>query len=133
MIVADASVLFALLVPGFDTASVTRGSLAGEELAAPDFARVEVLSALRRQTGRGLLTAERGGRAIVDLIAMPITMYSTDRLFQRCWELRDNLTAYDACYIALAEALDVRFVTADAKLAAAPGLRCDVELLRAHK
>jgi len=64
-----------------------------------------------------------------DLLALPITLYPTMSLLRRCWELRSNVTAYDACYVALAETLDVALLTADAKLANVPGTRCSFMLV----
>ena len=59
----------------------------------------------------------------------PINRHAHDPLLARCWELRENVTPYDASYVALAEALRVPLLTADARLANAPGIRCEVELL----
>ena len=66
---------------------------------------------------------------MADLIELPLQRAPHRPLLRRCWELRHNLTSYDACYVALAEALDVPLLTADERLAGAPGLRCTVELL----
>ena len=67
--------------------------------------------------------------AVDDLLALPIVLYPATPLLRRCWELRSNVTAYDACYVALAEALDVALLTADAKLANTPGTRCSFQLI----
>ncbi len=67
--------------------------------------------------------------ALTDLADLPMARVSHRPLLRRCWELRDNLTVYDAAYVALAESLDATLVTADARLARAPGVRCAVELL----
>jgi len=64
-----------------------------------------------------------------DLRRLPVERVSHRLLMERCWELRDNVTVYDAVYVALAELLDAPLVTADGKLAKAPGIRCDVEVL----
>ena len=66
---------------------------------------------------------------MADLLDLPITVYPTAPLLPRVWELRGNVSAYDACYLALAEALDSLLLTADARLAAAPGLCCRVEVI----
>jgi len=66
---------------------------------------------------------------MADLIDLPLRRASHRPLLRRCWQLRHNLTSYDACYVALAETLDVPLLTADGRLADAPGLRCAVELL----
>lgn len=75
------------------------------------------------------LTSEQADAAISDLLAFPITVFPTTPLLRRVWELRPNLTAYDGCYAALAEAVDSALLTADRRLASAPGLRCQVEVL----
>lgn len=73
------------------------------------------------------VTALRGQDALDDLSDLALTRYPHDVLLGRMWELRDNLTAYDAAYVALAEALDAPLVTCDAKLASAPGHRARIE------
>ncbi len=100
----------------------------GEQLAAPDLLRVEVLSVLRRHRSAGLIDDERAARAIDDLFAFPVLVYPTGLLLRRAWELRENVTAYDSCYVALAESLACTLLTADARLAQAPGLSCPVEV-----
>ncbi len=72
----------------------------------------------------------RAATAVTDLAALSLDRMPHRPLLARCWELRDNLTPYDASYVALAERLGVTLVTADARLARAPGIRCDVEVLR---
>ena len=72
-------------------------------------------------------------QAVADLEALPIQRVSHTPLVARCWELRANLTAYDAVYVALAEALGVTLLTADTRLAAAPGIACPVEVVEAAR
>ena len=67
--------------------------------------------------------------AVADLASLPLRRARHVNLLSRCWELRENLTPYDAAYVALAEALDVTLVTADRRMAQAPGPRCTVEVL----
>ena len=86
------------------------------------------MSAVARPGDR-VLTSDPEDNAIADLLSMPIVVYPTAPLLRRCWQLRGNVTAYDACYVALAEALDCALLTADAKLAKAPGPRCAFELV----
>ena len=69
------------------------------------------------------------GLALADLVDLPLRRVPHIRLLERCWQLRHNLTAYDAAYVALAERLDLILVTADARLSKVPGLRCQVEVL----
>lgn len=84
---------------------------------------------LRRHASHGRLTPQQADAAIADLLAFPVTVYPTGPLLRRVWELRQNVTAYDACYIALAEAVGYPLITADRRLASAPGIRCAVEVV----
>jgi predicted nucleic acid-binding protein len=103
--------------------------LRGEVLAAPDLVDLEVLSVLRGRVAGGLLDRPRAEFALADLLAMPLTRAPHRSLLPRCWELRDNLTAYDAAYVALAETLAIDLLTADARLARSTGPRCRIEVL----
>jgi predicted nucleic acid-binding protein len=98
-------------------------------LAAPHLIDVEVVSAWRRLLFAGSLDERRVGIAITDLRGLRIERVPHRQLVDRCWELRDKLTTYDATYVALAELLDVALLTADTRLTRAPGTRCQVELL----
>jgi predicted nucleic acid-binding protein len=98
-------------------------------LHAPHLLDVEVAQVLRRYAARGELTAARGVEALADLAAFPLTRYPHDLLLARIWALRENLTAYDAAYVALAEALRAPLVTRDERLASAPGHRATIELV----
>jgi predicted nucleic acid-binding protein len=119
----------ALADDGLD-GDLARGRLAADlALHAPHLVDLEVLSVLRRQANAGTLGERRVGLAIRDLIDLPITRYPHLPFVRRSWELRDNLTAYDAVYVALAETLFCTLVTADARLARAPGVGCPVEVL----
>jgi predicted nucleic acid-binding protein len=95
-------------------------------MAAPDVLRVEVISVLRRQPGRGTLPPAQAAEALDDLLALPLVMYPTAVLLTRVWQLRDKFTPYDACYAALAEALGCTLLTADQRVARAPGVRCEL-------
>ena len=95
--------------------------------AAPDHLTIEVASALRGRVAGGRLTPTRATEALNDLAGAPVARYDTRRLLARIWEQRDNLTTYDAGYVALAEALDCPLLTADRRLARTPGIRCEVE------
>lgn len=129
VIVVDASVLVTALVDEATDGRVARLRLAGQRLVGPDLLPLEVLSVIRRRCQSGALTARRGELAIGDLSDLPVQYIPHNALLRRCWELRDNLTAYDAAYVAVAEQFDAPLVTADAKLTAAPGARCEIELL----
>ena len=97
-------------------------------LHAPHLLDIEVAQVLRRYVKKGLITGSRGDQALEDLVDLSLTRYPHDMLLSRIWALRDNLTAYDAAYVALAEALDAPLVTCDTKIAAAPGHRARVEV-----
>ena len=75
------------------------------------------------------LTSDQADAAISDLLAFPVKVFPTSPLLPRVWELRFNLSAYDGCYVALAEAVDCVLLTADHRLARAPGPRCHIEAL----
>lgn len=97
----------------------------------PDLADVETVAVLRKRWLAGDLRDGRFRSAIDDLLALPLARYPVGPLMPRAYELRANVTAYDAAYIALAEALACTLVTADARLGGAAGIGCDVELLTA--
>ena len=93
-------------------------------LAAPHLMPVEVTQKLRRDVIRGSVTASDADVAMGDLARLPIDLYPFEPVAQRVWELRDTVSAYDAWYVALAEALDVPLATLDTRLAKATGPRC---------
>ena len=130
MIVADASVIAEALVDDGARGDRFRLRLRGERLSAPHLVDVEVVSALRRQSAAGLLDARRAALALTDLQELPLRRFPHTPLMARCWELRNNLTVYDASYVALAELFEVTLLTADQRLARSPGLRCTVEVIR---
>jgi predicted nucleic acid-binding protein len=101
-----------------------------ESLHAPHLIDVEVVQVLRRYAAAGLITPARGAEALEDLRALPLTRYPHDLFLERVWEMRANLTAYDASYVALAEVLEAPLVTCDRRLGSAPGHHAVVEVLR---
>lgn len=125
MIVVDASAL----VDVFVGAGSAVERLSGQDLAAPHLVDAEVASVLRRKSLAGVLDDRQARRALQDLAGLQITRHGHLGLLARAWELRANVTAYDALYVALAEALGVSLVTLDARLAGAPGVRATVEVL----
>lgn len=129
VIVVDASVLAPALGDDSEDGDIARARLSGQSLAAPELIDLETVSVIRGLTRAGRLAPRRASEALADLAALPLVRAGHRHLITRCWELRDNLTPYDAAYVALAEILQVRLVTADAKLARSTGLRCDVELI----
>ncbi len=129
MLVVDASALVVALADDGRDGDLVRARLRGESLAAPELVDLEVVSVLRKQFGVGAVDARRADLALTDLADLPIRRAPHLPLLARCWELRDNLTVYDAAYVALAEALEIPLVTADARLARAPGTTCRIEVL----
>jgi len=129
VLVVDASVLVAALADDGADGDTARARLRDEELAAPELVDLEVVSVLRRQLSAGTLDARRAQLAVEDLWDLPMQRASHRPLLARCWELRDNLTIYDAAYVALAEALECALVTADTHLADARRVRCPIEVL----
>jgi predicted nucleic acid-binding protein len=128
VIVVDASVLAPVVLDHGADGTRMRARLRGERLAAPDLAKVEVASVIRRHLASAAVDDERASQAIWNLIDLPILLFPTAPFLRRAWALRDNVTAYDACYVALAETLACTMLTADGRLARAPGLQCAVEL-----
>ncbi len=129
VLVVDAAVIAPAVADGGPDGVRYRQRLHGEQIAAPDLLRIEVLSVIRRQFHVGTIDATQAEQAVTDLLDLPINVYPTAPLLLRSWQLRDNLTAYDACYIALAETLGCSFVTADTRLSRAPGTRCPIEVI----
>jgi predicted nucleic acid-binding protein len=131
VIVADASIIAnALGDDGADGAAARAVLRSERDLAAPDLVDVETVSVLRRRWLSGDLTAQRLRSAITDLGDLAIMRHPTLPFMSRAYELRANVTPYDAAYIGLAEALDCELVTADARLAKAPGPRCRFRIVR---
>jgi len=129
VLVVDASVVAPAVADGGSDGIRYRQRLHGEQIAAPDLLRIEVLSVIRRQFHVGAIDATQAEQAVTDLLDLPLTVYPTAPLLLRSWQLRDNLTAYDACYISLAETLDCGFLTANNRLSRAPGTRCSIEVI----
>lgn len=130
MIVVDASVLVNVLADDEADGDRARARvLADPDLHAPSLVDLEVLSVLRRRRSASTLNDRRASLAIDDLHELPLTRYPHLAMVRSIWAHRNNLTAYDAAYVVLAELLNCPLVTADQKLAGAPGLTCPVEQL----
>ncbi len=130
MIVVDASALLEVLLRTPAAPALDKRLFAPRQtLHAPHLLDVEVAQVLRRYTIGGEIDAERGRMALADLAALRLRRYPHDVLLPRVWEFRNNLTAYDGVYVALAEALDAPLITRDRRLAAAAGHHARVELV----
>ena len=130
MIVIDASVLANVVGDDGPAGRAARTRIAAaSQWSAPDLVDVETVSLLRRRWRAGDLTARRFRSAVGDLLSLPITRFPTGPLMIRAYELRSNVTPYDATYVALAEGLSCPLVTADARLSRAPGIHCAVDVL----
>lgn len=130
MIVVDASLALAVL---FRTPAGVVGErelfAPGETLHAPHVIDVEIAQVLRRYARTSQIAPARLAAALSDWTAFRVTRYPHDWMLGRIWALRDNITAYDAAYIALAEAMDAPLLTCDARLTAAPGHTAKVRLI----
>jgi predicted nucleic acid-binding protein len=129
VIVLDASVLAVALGDDGTDGRRARERLMDETLAAPELIDLEVASVWRRHVAAGLMTARRTDAAVSDLEELPLRRSSHRPLLGRIWALRHVVTPYDGAYVALAEALDVVLVTADARLVQAPGVKCEIDML----
>jgi predicted nucleic acid-binding protein len=130
VIVVDASALLEALLRTPAAAVVERRLFASRQtLHAPHLLDIEVAQVIRRYAAAGELGEERGREVLADLADFSLFRYPHDFLLPRVWQLRNNLTAYDAVYIALAEALDAPLLTRDHRLAAAPGHHAHIELV----
>lgn len=131
MIVVDASVLANVIGDdGVDGQRARSEVRSAGELAAPDLVDVETVAVLRKRWIAGAISDDRFAEAIDDLEAIELERYPTLPLMRRSFELRSNVTAYDATYIALAEVLGCELLTGDTRLGRAPGPLCAIRVLR---
>ena len=122
LIVLDASAVLELIL------NTEAGHRVAQEIASPEVSLhaphlldLEVTQALRRYVQRGVMSSNQGAQALIHLSQLNVERYGHADLLGRAWALRENLTAYDAVYIVLAEVLDAPLLTRDARLASAPG------------
>jgi len=123
-IVVDASVVVAALIDAGPDGVWARPLLAHEDLAAPHVMPVEVGEVLRRAAAAGKISSDAATIAHADLLGLRVTLVPYAALADRVWRLRGGVSAYDACYVALAEQLDAPFATLDARLKRAQGPQC---------
>ena len=130
MIVVDASVLSNAIADDEADGRRARGELrAAGDLAAPDLVDVETIAVLRQRWLAGAISDQRFAVAIEDLEDLELDRYPTLPLMRPAYELRANVTAFDAAYVALAEVLGCELLTGDRRLTNAPGPRCEIRLL----
>jgi len=128
LLVVDTSALLAAQFQSDVGGRVSERLAVGGELGAPHSVDLEFLQALRRLLRQGFVSEDRAADACVQFAELSLTRYPHEALADRIWELRHNLTAYDAAFVALAEALGVPLVTCDAAIAKAPATRAAIEL-----
>jgi predicted nucleic acid-binding protein len=127
--VLDASVaVTALTVPGSPAADLLSGDDAVFQV--PSIFDAEVLSALRGLVRGGKFDGAAAAELIPDLMVLPVDRWHMSPLLPRMWELRENLTPYDAAYVALAELTGAVLVTGDERIMASPGPRCDIQIIK---
>jgi predicted nucleic acid-binding protein len=130
MIVVDASALLEFLLQTSLGVRVEARLFGDEdELHAPHLLDVEIAQGLRRLVRTGEVSSGRAGEAIADLTDLDLHRHAHFDLLDRAWKLRDNISAYDAMYVALAEAIEAPIVTCDSPLAKAPGHRARIEVI----
>ena len=125
-VVCDASALVALLLDGGHDGRWVTDALAGAELAAPTLIMFEAANIFRRQERSDAVSADQAAQAHADLLDLPFELWPYEVLASRAWELRHNLSSYDASYAALAELTGAPLITLDRKIQEAPGLRCEI-------
>ena len=129
MIVVDASVIAPALADDDADGDRAREHLYGQRLVAPELLDLEVVTVIRKALFAGVLDERRAAIALADLADLDLERVSHRPLLVRIWELHRNITPYDAAYVALAETIEATLVTADRRLAQAPGPRCQIEYL----
>jgi predicted nucleic acid-binding protein len=122
IVVTDASVI----VRGLEVDGEARRFLVEEEIQIPHLADSEIIHALRAQVRRGRVSGEDAASRLRQWRHLGVARYPSVMLLPRVWDLRDSLSAYDATYVALAEALECPLATADLRLVRAPGPRCEI-------
>lgn len=126
----DASILANVVGDdGVDGRRAREALRAGVDIAAPDLVDVETVAVLRKRWLAGTVDDRRFAEAVADLLQLDFERVPTIRLVRRAYELRPNLTTYDATYVALAEVFDCELLTADRRLAHASGPRCSIRVL----
>ncbi len=115
-----------MLIDGGPAGRWAAGAFEGHDLLAPHLAVFEAANILRRHEVAGVISADQAAQAHADLLDLPIDLWPYGPLAWRTWELRRNLSAYDAAYVALAEITGATLATLDRRIGRAPGLRCAI-------
>ncbi|MCW2651021.1 MAG: PilT protein domain protein [Mycobacterium sp.] len=125
-IVCDASAVVAVLLDSGRDGRWATAQMTGAELFAPTLLSYECANIIRRHELGGAVSADQAAQAHADLLDLPVNLWPYEMLSTRVWALRENLSSYDAAYVALAEALTATLVTLDRRIRGAPGLKCPV-------
>lgn len=128
MLVVDASCLYEVVADTVNASRIRTRLAADPDHVAPALIDAEVIGVIRRDAGTGQLDATAAAQAVLDLRDWPGERFSLQPLIDRVWELRATVRSWEGFYVALAEALDASLVTTDARLAAASGPRCSIEV-----
>jgi len=126
-LVVDASLIVSALIDTGETGRWAESLLVAEPLSAPHLMPIEVTNILRRAAARGVVTSDVAAMAHADLLDLRVELFPYAPFASRVWELRSNITSYDAWYVALAESLGSSVATLDRRLAQAAGPRCQFD------
>jgi predicted nucleic acid-binding protein len=129
-VVVDASVLVAALIDSSPNGTWAETILASGSLHAPELARAEATNILRRLERAKQITTAEANAAHEDLMRLDLEPFSFDPFAERVWELRHNVTSYDAWYVAVAEALSLPLATLDERLSKINGIHCEILMPR---
>jgi predicted nucleic acid-binding protein len=132
-VVCDASALVALLLDSGPDGNWVTEAVAGAAFAAPSLVAFESANIVRRHELARIVSADQAEQAHADLLDLAIEQWPYELLAPRAWELRHNLSSYDAGYVALAELIGAKLVTLDERIGGAPGVRCAIATPPAHR
>ena len=131
-VVCDASAVVAVLLDAGSDGQWATAQLAEADLFAPTLLPYECTNVIRRAELSGAISADQAAQAHADLLDLAVDLWPHEVLATRAWELRANLSSYDAAYVALAEILAAPLVTLDRRISRAPGITCPVSVPGAH-
>lgn len=125
-VVCDASALIALLLDSGPDGQWASEHLSGAELFAPSLLPYECANIIRRHELAGVVSADLAAQAHVDLVDLAVNLWPYELLSSRVWQLRANLSSYDASYVAVAETIGADLITLDRRMSRAPGIGCAI-------